>query len=72
MLTQGDIDTDYRNSVLTKSVGVASFTVLVWDHMLTFSDEVEYVWKGAKGRAAYLFLVVRFLFSLCTAALIVD
>jgi len=64
MLTQGDIDTDYRNSVLTKSVGVASFTVLVWDHMLTFSDEVEYVWKGAKGRAAYLFLVNRYLIPL--------
>ncbi|KAI0275935.1 hypothetical protein BGY98DRAFT_989250 [Russula aff. rugulosa BPL654] len=30
-------------------VGVASFTVLVWDHIITFSDEVEYIWKGAKG-----------------------
>jgi len=64
------IDEDYRNSVITKYVGVLSFTALVWDHIITFSDEVEYVWKGAKGWAVYLFLVVRFSFPLCTVALI--
>ncbi|KAH9968362.1 hypothetical protein BGW80DRAFT_1177705, partial [Lactifluus volemus] len=30
-------------------VGLASFTVLVWDHIITFSDEVEYIWKRPKG-----------------------
>jgi hypothetical protein len=55
---------DYRNSVITKYVGVASFTVLVWDHIVTFSDEVEYIWKGAKGWGVYLFFVNRYLIPL--------
>ncbi|KAF8465000.1 hypothetical protein DFH94DRAFT_784272 [Russula ochroleuca] len=55
---------DYRNSVSTKYVGVAAFTVLVWDHLITFSDEVEYIWKGGKGLAVYLFLVNRYLIPL--------
>lgn len=24
------------------------FTALVWDHLITLSDEVEYIWKGRK------------------------
>ncbi|KAH9987096.1 hypothetical protein BJV77DRAFT_802721 [Russula vinacea] len=58
------VATDYRNSVTTKYVGVAAFTVLVWDHILTFSDEVEYIWKGGKGLNVYLFLVNRYLIPL--------
>ncbi|KAH9961843.1 hypothetical protein BJV74DRAFT_787376, partial [Russula compacta] len=45
-------------------VGVASFTVLVWDHLITFSDEVEYIWKGGKGPAVYLFFLNRYLVPL--------
>jgi hypothetical protein len=63
-LTQAEIDNDIRNAVITKCVGVASFTALVWDHIITFSDEVEYVWKGAKGWGVYLFLVNRYLIPL--------
>lgn len=32
-----------------KYIGVASLTALVWDHIDTFVDEVEYIWKGRKG-----------------------
>ncbi|KAH9961437.1 hypothetical protein BJV74DRAFT_787513, partial [Russula compacta] len=45
-------------------VGVTAFTVLVWDHIMTFSDEVEYVWKGRKGLAVYLFFLNRYLIPL--------
>ncbi|KAH9986928.1 hypothetical protein BJV74DRAFT_749465, partial [Russula compacta] len=45
-------------------VGVAAFTVLVWDHVITFSDEVEYIWKGRKGLATYLFFLNRYLIPL--------
>jgi len=41
-------------------VGFASFTILVWDHVITFSDEVEYIWKGKKGPIIYLFLLNRY------------
>jgi hypothetical protein len=27
---------------VSHSIGVASFTILVWDHIITFSDEVTF------------------------------
>ncbi|KAL7279881.1 hypothetical protein ACG7TL_006290 [Trametes sanguinea] len=30
-------------------VGIASFTALVWDHIITLGDEIEYIWKRKKG-----------------------
>ncbi|KAA1473853.1 hypothetical protein DENSPDRAFT_803128 [Dentipellis sp. KUC8613] len=53
-----------RCSFLTKCVGVAAFTVLIWDHMISFADEVQYVWKGNKGPLVYLFFVNRYLIPL--------
>ncbi|EKM74746.1 hypothetical protein AGABI1DRAFT_47462, partial [Agaricus bisporus var. burnettii JB137-S8] len=41
-------------------IGVASFTALIWDHIDTFADEVEYIWKGRKGAFIYLFLFNRY------------
>ncbi|KAF8879501.1 hypothetical protein BD779DRAFT_1151212 [Infundibulicybe gibba] len=41
-------------------VAFASFTVLVWDHILTFGDEIEYIWKGKKGPIIYLFILNRY------------
>ncbi|KAH9029015.1 hypothetical protein EDB84DRAFT_252647 [Lactarius hengduanensis] len=55
---------DYRNSILTKCFGVASFTILVWDHIITFPDEVELIWKGGKGHVVYLFFLNRYLIPL--------
>ncbi|KAH9986924.1 hypothetical protein BJV74DRAFT_988371 [Russula compacta] len=52
MPTVKTLDQDYQDSVLTRYVGVIAFTVLVWDHVVTFSDEVEYIWKGRKGPVA--------------------
>lgn len=47
--------------IRTNHVAFASFSVLIWDHIVTFADEVEYVWKGRKGFFVYMFFVVRFL-----------
>ncbi|KAI9432409.1 hypothetical protein BJY52DRAFT_1231880, partial [Lactarius psammicola] len=64
---------DYRNSKLTKYFGVVSFTILVWDHIITFPDEVpsrhvELIWKGTKGPrlrlVVYLFFLNRYLIPL--------
>ncbi|KAJ3565939.1 hypothetical protein NP233_g7321 [Leucocoprinus birnbaumii] len=40
---------DKLEAFQTNCVAFASFTVLVWDHIDTFADEVEYIWKGRKG-----------------------
>ncbi|KAJ7457645.1 hypothetical protein B0H11DRAFT_2243400 [Mycena galericulata] len=51
---------DVSDTIRTNFVGFASFTILVWDHVLTFSDEVEFIWKGRKGPIIYLFLFNRY------------
>ncbi|KAJ7465239.1 hypothetical protein FB451DRAFT_1402944 [Mycena latifolia] len=51
---------DISDTIRTNFVGFASFTILVWDHALTFSDEVEYIWKGKKGPIIYLFIFNRY------------
>ncbi|KAG0704838.1 hypothetical protein DFH29DRAFT_910086, partial [Suillus ampliporus] len=41
-------------------VAIASFTVLCWDHIITFGDEVRsLIWCKRKGPLGYLFLLVR-------------
>ncbi|VDB91801.1 unnamed protein product [Peniophora sp. CBMAI 1063] len=42
-VTQQNV-TDFGLAVLTRRVGIAGFTVLAWDHMLTFEDEVNLIW----------------------------
>ncbi|KAJ3729349.1 hypothetical protein C8R42DRAFT_742020 [Lentinula raphanica] len=58
--TMPDSISDMTESLRTNYVGVASFTVLAWDHIITCSDEVEYVWKRPKGLITYLFLFNRY------------
>jgi len=42
-------------------VGLVSYTVLIYEHIITFDDEVELVWKRKKGPIIYLFLMLRYL-----------
>jgi len=52
---------DISDTVRTNYVGFASFAVLVWDHIDTFADEVELIWKGKrKGFFVYLFIWNRY------------
>ncbi|KAJ7751003.1 hypothetical protein DFH07DRAFT_827319 [Mycena maculata] len=40
-------------------VGIAGFTILIWDHLDTFTTEVEYIWKGNKGISERKFIMWR-------------
>jgi len=51
---------DKWDTFLTTYVRLLGFTILVWDHMITFADEVEFVWKEPKKLMAYLFLFNRY------------
>ncbi|KAH8085961.1 hypothetical protein BXZ70DRAFT_900026, partial [Cristinia sonorae] len=42
-------------------MGFVSFMILVWDHIITLADEVEYIWKGKKGPIVWLFFINRYL-----------
>ncbi|KAG8858554.1 hypothetical protein FRB96_005226 [Tulasnella sp. 330] len=39
---------------------VAGFTILIYDHFLTFSDEVRLVWKRRRNVVSWVFLVNRY------------
>ncbi|KAG1880001.1 hypothetical protein F4604DRAFT_1954009 [Suillus subluteus] len=52
---------DYTETRQTINVGIVGFTILVWDHLITSEDEIEFIWKGRKGIPVYLFLVNRYL-----------
>ncbi|KAJ3732325.1 hypothetical protein DFJ43DRAFT_1039447 [Lentinula guzmanii] len=49
-----------------KYVAIIGFTIMVWDHVDTFTTEVEYVWPrvGEKKPIVYLFLINRYLIPL--------
>ncbi|KAH9924682.1 uncharacterized protein BXZ73DRAFT_1879, partial [Epithele typhae] len=44
-------------------VGLASYTVLVWDHLITLDDEIKYIWERTKNlrTTIYLFFLNRYL-----------
>ncbi|KAG1751053.1 hypothetical protein EDB19DRAFT_1824801 [Suillus lakei] len=44
-----------------KAVGVLGLTILVWDHAITFSDEVDIIWSRPKKFLTFLFLLNRYL-----------
>ncbi|KAI0766029.1 hypothetical protein BC629DRAFT_1442790 [Irpex lacteus] len=48
-------------SQLTLPKCFVSFMILIWDHIITFGEEVEYIWKGRKGTFVLLFLLNRYL-----------
>jgi len=61
MTSLPDVNTDVAENLRTNYVGFAAFTILIWDHLDTFTSEVEYIWKGRKGIVVYLFLLNRYL-----------
>jgi len=40
---------DELASMRTLIVGFVGFTVYIWDHLITFGDEVDLIWTGKKG-----------------------
>ncbi|KAJ7698464.1 hypothetical protein B0H16DRAFT_1645079 [Mycena metata] len=56
-----DVNDDIAETLRTNYVGFAAFSILIWDHVDTFTTEVKYIWKGQKGIIAYLFLLNRYL-----------
>ncbi|KZP29656.1 hypothetical protein FIBSPDRAFT_177503 [Athelia psychrophila] len=49
---------------ITRYVGFSAFAILIWDHIITFPDEVKYIWKRPKKPVIYLFFINRYLIPL--------
>ncbi|KAI0075080.1 hypothetical protein K474DRAFT_1709320 [Panus rudis PR-1116 ss-1] len=59
-----DLVTDVAQTRVTIYIGFVSFMILIWEHIITFADEVECVWKGRKSwrtPIVWLFLLNRYL-----------
>ncbi|KAK6977700.1 hypothetical protein R3P38DRAFT_3236810 [Favolaschia claudopus] len=50
-----------QNVVATRYVSAAGFVLLLYDHLLTLSDEIEYIWSAPNSVAKVLFLILRYL-----------
>jgi len=61
MVDLPDINVDRTEMYQTNYMGFASFTVLIWDHIITFDREVEYIWPAKKNLLIYLFFLNRYL-----------
>ena len=46
------VDVDNDDDDFLQYMGFASFTVLIWDHIITFDREVEYIWPAKKNLRA--------------------
>ncbi|TCD59887.1 hypothetical protein EIP91_011254, partial [Steccherinum ochraceum] len=55
------LPTDLAQTRVTVYMGFVSFMILVWDHIITLGDEVEYIWMGRKGPIVWLFFINRYL-----------
>ncbi|KAH8822647.1 hypothetical protein DL96DRAFT_1819377 [Flagelloscypha sp. PMI_526] len=60
-----DLVASFQNIQITRFVTGASITVLLYDHLLTFSDEVRFVWRAEGSAARTLFLFLRYSVPAC-------
>ncbi|KAJ6535904.1 hypothetical protein DFH09DRAFT_97645 [Mycena vulgaris] len=49
-----------HNVAVTRYISAAGHVVLLYDHVLTFDDEVEYIWSAPNTLAKILFLILRY------------
>ncbi|KAG2739999.1 hypothetical protein P692DRAFT_201872753 [Suillus brevipes Sb2] len=60
-MTTRSVTLDSLQAQRAVCVAIASFTVLCWDHIITFDDEVALIWCKPKGLLGCLFLLNRYI-----------
>ncbi|CAE6354544.1 unnamed protein product [Rhizoctonia solani] len=64
-----DLEVAMLHVFASKCLAIAGFCVLCYDHSLTFSDEVESIWRQNRSLVSILFILIRYVTPL---VLIVD
>ncbi|KAI6138422.1 hypothetical protein EDD17DRAFT_393367 [Pisolithus thermaeus] len=57
-----------EQAIIHNCIEFAALTFLLYDHLITFAEEVTYIWARLKHASAILFLVNRYLGCLSTIA----
>jgi len=55
------VSVEVQELVTTNYIGIAGLVILLYDHLITFDDEVKYVWCSNKKPMIWLFLINRYL-----------
>ncbi|KAF5336749.1 hypothetical protein D9758_016266 [Tetrapyrgos nigripes] len=50
-----------RQIMVHRYMYLLGITILYWDHIITFGDEVSYIWTRPKILSSYCFLIIRYL-----------
>jgi len=68
------IQQDFRDANAARYLSGIGLVLLLWDHAITFADEVQLIWKARPSFAKYAFLVNRYLVAcdLFTAAFFMN
>ncbi|KAF8608374.1 hypothetical protein BDV93DRAFT_603198 [Ceratobasidium sp. AG-I] len=67
-----DFESTIYNVHLSVIMGVVGFTVMMYDHVLTFTDEVQYIWKARKSPVVIMFLLNRYVTPIVLAIDLYD
>ncbi|TCD67613.1 hypothetical protein EIP91_012178 [Steccherinum ochraceum] len=60
-------ETVAHHEVMVQVMTLVGFVALVYDHLLTFADEIDYIWRARAGLVSLLFLLNRYLVPLVLA-----
>ncbi|KAJ1306087.1 hypothetical protein OPQ81_010799 [Rhizoctonia solani] len=66
------METAIHDSRLCITLGVGGFALLIYDHMLTFTDEVQFIWKTKKSPVVIMFLLNRYITPIVLAIDLYD
>ncbi|KAJ8455482.1 hypothetical protein ONZ51_g12440 [Trametes cubensis] len=67
--TQSDIIQSVAALILDNRLAIAAVVLLIYDQLITFGREVQYVWLRKKTGATLLFIFIRYTAFLCLALL---
>ena len=54
------LETGFSHLLANKYYVLASTVMLIYDHMLTFASEIEFIWQRRFGLPTYLFFIFRY------------
>ncbi|KAI0295877.1 hypothetical protein B0F90DRAFT_1820310 [Multifurca ochricompacta] len=64
-----EIEREIHIATIARNITVAGAVVVLYDHVLTFDDEIRLIWKAPSSFIKWIFLVNRYLTEVCLLAI---